>query len=108
MDIYKEITSLRTDVSSLKTMLSDAIKLMQESSAITFQTHDRKKYLNAKEAATYLNMSDSTFHRYKEKLPYAKKGKRLVYKTEDLDNYLKQINVNEEIDFIKLRTCATV
>jgi hypothetical protein len=71
------------------------------------KTHIQKKYLNAKEAATYLNMSDSTFRRHKEMFPYAKKGKRIVYKTDDLDNYLKQINVNESIDFMGLRTRIT-
>jgi hypothetical protein len=110
MDIYKEITGLREDILSLKTMLSEVTRLVRASTSVTAQTCMKKKYLYAREAAEYLNISESTFHRHKVRLPIMKVGGRLVYKVDDLDNYLKEmtLSVGEGIDFVKIGTRAAV
>jgi hypothetical protein len=106
MDIYEEINGIRTDVQSLKTILLELIEAVGIIGATTHsycEVHG-KKFLNGKEAAKYLEVSESSFRRHKEKIPFIKKGKRLVYKVEDLDSYVKQrtVNTDKEIDFMKV------
>ncbi|MDR0619837.1 MAG: helix-turn-helix domain-containing protein [Bacteroidales bacterium] len=99
MDIYKEIAGLRADVSSLKTILLDLTKAV---STIHCENYKReKRFLNAQEAAVYLEISESSFHRCKEKIPFVKKGKRFMYKVEDLDHYIEKnaVSADKKIDF---------
>jgi hypothetical protein len=105
MDIYEEIVGLRNDIASLNTVLSELVKVANiiEATVLCEVYEDKKKFLNAREAAVYLEVSDSSFHRCKERIPFVRKGKRLMYKVEDLDNYIKQntVNSNKNIDFTK-------
>ncbi|MDR1628465.1 MAG: helix-turn-helix domain-containing protein [Oscillospiraceae bacterium] len=96
---------------ALKIMLSEVTGLVRASAPMTVQqTYVKKKYLDAREAAAYLEISERTFHRYKDKFPVVKRGGRFVYRVEDLDCRLEQmtVSVNKEIDFVKIRTRAAV
>ncbi|MDR0572363.1 MAG: helix-turn-helix domain-containing protein [Rickettsiales bacterium] len=103
MDIYQEITGLKEDISFIKGILVDITKLLETTITVSSALSDKKKYLTAKEAAVYLELSDRTFSRYKTSFPVIKKAGRFVYKVEDLDDHLAQrrTDVNQKVNFLK-------
>ncbi len=59
------------------------------------QEVNTKRNLNIKEAAEYLNLSSKTLYTYTEKakIPFYKIGSRILFKTEELDAWLKERKV---------------
>jgi len=53
---------------------------------------DKERIFNLKDASAYLNLSKQTIYSYthKDKIPHSKKGKRLLFRKEDLDEWLKE------------------
>jgi excisionase family DNA binding protein len=54
-----------------------------------------KKTLSIKEAAEYLNVSKGTLYKYTSEatIPFYKVGSRILFKTEELDAWLKELKV---------------
>lgn len=49
---------------------------------------DTEKYLTVEQTAQFLNCSVPHVYKLKERMPHIKKGAKLYYKVEDLNNYL--------------------
>jgi hypothetical protein len=106
MDIYTEIEMIKKDLSMIKVSLYSVTKLLE--TVVAAPLPEQKKYLTAVEAATYLDVSLRTFHRYKVSLPFTKISGRIVYNVKDIDEYLiqKRTRVGQKINFKKIGATA--
>lgn len=78
------------------TSTSELAALIKESVKTAFKEHDsklqepEKQFLTIDEACEYLNLAKQTLYGYtsKHEIPFIKKGKKLYFKKDDLENWL--------------------
>lgn len=71
----------------LQVLISNSIK---EAFSPPVNQHSSSRYISIREAALYLNLSVQTIYRFtsKGKIPFLKKGKKLLFLESDLDTWL--------------------
>ncbi|WP_052752857.1 helix-turn-helix domain-containing protein [Kordia zhangzhouensis] len=82
MDLQKEFTSLRNEISELKSLL-----LHQ-----TTPEKDSEQILTIKECSKLLNLSIPTLYTYtqKNKIPFFKHGRKLMFLKSSIINWIKE------------------
>jgi excisionase family DNA binding protein len=86
------------DIQDLKKIIADCVghSIIEALKNLEKENIPERPFLTLKETAKYLGLAEQTIYQYSSErsIPFMKKGKKLYFLKEDLDNWLKMDRYN--------------
>ena len=89
-----------TTKDELQGIIHESVKSAISEQTIQQQLEDQDKIMSLKEAALFLNLAKQTVYGFtsKQQIPFMKKGKKLYFQKSELEKWLMEGNIKNDLE----------